>query len=123
MPCRINLINDFAIVVLALLKKNYSRLWQCLSPDHVKTVERMRQLLPGVPEDFLQFLNTFPTIDIINEVIMGKIISGIRDDPSVLRFLDIVDYLTEPDDITSKLYIASLRNGTSVLCVIQLATV
>lgn len=114
-PCRIFLINDFVTVVLALLKKNYTRLWQCLPPYYVKTVERMRQILPGLPEDYLQFLSTFPTTDIINEVIMSEIISGIRDDLGVLTFIDIVDHLTESDDTTSNIYIASLRNGTSFL--------
>ena len=75
----------------------------------------MRQILPGLPEDYLQFLSTFPTTDIINEVIMSEIISGIRDDLGVLTFIDIVDHLTESDDTTSNIYIASLRNGTSFL--------
>ncbi|XP_065914506.1 uncharacterized protein [Dysidea avara] len=92
--------------VLAILKKNYSRLCQCLPQNYMKTATKIKQM--GAPDNFLYQLTTLPSVDVINEAIMSYAISSIKSDSDSLQFCDIVDTLIDSD--SSRQFIATLRH-------------
>jgi len=61
------------------------------------------------PAGFLNFLATFPTIEVINEAIVYKLMCSINSDYGVLMFCDILEDLC--DEIASKNFVVRLKNG------------
>ncbi|XP_065894140.1 uncharacterized protein [Dysidea avara] len=94
--------------VLPVLKKNYTRLCHCLPQDYVKTVDKLKQLIPGLPADDLNQLRTLPSIELINQTIMGIVLCIIVADDDVFVFCDTVENLC--DESTSKNFIEAFRN-------------
>ncbi|XP_065894615.1 uncharacterized protein [Dysidea avara] len=94
--------------VLAVLKKNYTRLWHCLPQNYVKTVEEMRKSIRGVPSNYLDDVRVFRSPELINEAITGQLMSGMKDDCDALWLCDIMDDFC--DSVTSKQVIANIRN-------------
>ncbi|XP_065894262.1 uncharacterized protein [Dysidea avara] len=81
--------------ILSVLKKNYTRLWQCLPQDYVKTVHKLKQLIPGIASNYLDLLRLFPSIEMINETIVGNVICLTMEDGNVFLFCDIMETLCE----------------------------
>ena len=96
-------------LVLPVLKKNYARLCHCLPQDYVKTVHKLKQLIPEVSADYLAWLRTLPSTDLINEAIIGNVMCAIRADYGVFEFCDVIENLC--DEVTSRNLIGALRNG------------
>ncbi|XP_065894557.1 uncharacterized protein [Dysidea avara] len=94
--------------VLQVLKRNYTRLCQCLPQNYEKTVDKLKQIMPNTPDNFIDQMRAYPETEIINEVIMSHVIFAIRSDYGVLEFCNAVDKLY--DDVASKKFVASLRN-------------
>ena len=109
-------VPNVCTLVLAVLKKNYARLYYCLPDDYVKTVDKMRQFISGAPENYLDNLRTLPTTELINEAITGQVMRAVREDKDALWFCDVMERFC--DSITSKQYIESTRNGMKV-CIIH----
>ena len=95
------------VLVLAVVKKNYTRLCQCLPQDYMNTVNKMKQLL-RVSDDVLSNLTNLPTADLINESIIVLLMTGIKSDIDALKFCDIMENLM---DCKSSTDIEILRNG------------
>ena len=102
----------FLITVLQVLKRNYTRLCQCLPQNYEKTVDKLKQIMPNTPDNFIDQMRAYPETEIINEVIMSHVIFAIRSDYGVLEFCNAVDKLY--DDVASKKFVASLRNGMCI---------
>ncbi|XP_065894247.1 uncharacterized protein [Dysidea avara] len=93
---------------LPVLKKNYTRLCHCLPQDYVKTVDKLRQMIPGLPADYLDQLGKYPSTEEINEVLLGNIICPLSEDDHVFEFCETMENLC--DDITSMNFIGDIRN-------------
>jgi len=104
----------YVLVALPVLKKYYTRLHNCLPQDYVKTVNKLYQLIPdGITTDYLYRLEGFPSVELINEVIMTDVMIEIGTDVGTFVFCDIMDNLCE--DTASKNCIQCLRNGMCLL--------
>ncbi|XP_065894137.1 uncharacterized protein [Dysidea avara] len=99
---------DSSSKILPVLKKNYARLCHCLPQDYVKTVHKLKQLIPEVSADYLAWLRTLPSTDLINEAIIGNVMCAIRADYGVFEFCDVIENLC--DEVTSRNLIGALRN-------------
>jgi len=97
------------IAVLSLLKKNYERLCHCLPQDYVATVNKMKQLFPQQPANYLLELRKIPSVELINECILCQLLHGISADDHVLVLCDHMDKLC--DDVNAKQHIEVIRNG------------
>ena len=97
------------MIALPVLKKNYTRLCHCLPQDYVKTVDKLRQMIPGLPADYLDQLGKYPSTEEINEVLLGNIICPLSEDDHVFEFCETMENLC--DDITSMNFIGDIRNG------------
>ena len=100
-------IDIIFVVVLAVLKKNYTRLCQCLPQDYMNTVNKIKQLL-RLSDDVLSNLTNLPTADLINENIIVLLMTGIKSDIDALQFCDIMESLMDRKSSTD---IEILRNG------------
>ena len=94
--------------MLAVLKKNYIRLCQCLPQDYMKTINKMKELL-RLPDDTLNKMTELPTADLINEQIIVLILTGIQSDADALHICDLLETLVENEQ--SMRDIEVLRNG------------
>ena len=95
-------------LVLAVLKKNYTKLCHCLPQNYMKTINKLRLL--GFREDALSKLTHLPITDLINEVIVGFLmVATIKSDVKALQFCDLMDNLV--DSKSSQTHIEILRNG------------
>ena len=99
------------VLVLAVLKKNYTRLNHCLPQDYMKNINKIKPLLKS---EFLSNLTNLPTAELINEkIIVLLIITIIKADIDALRFCDIMENLVDSESSTRDVEI--LRNGNSIL--------
>ena len=97
----------FSVSVLAILKKNYTRLCQCLPQDYMKTINKIKQLL-RLSDDVLSDLTNLPTADLINEKIIVLLMTVIQSDIDALQICDVMENLI---DSKSSTIIELLRNG------------
>ena len=97
----------FLSIVLAILQKHYTRLAQCLPQDCGKTINKARKL--GVPADFLDKFIKILSPELFNEAVTGKLMHRIKEDNDALNFCNAMDNLS--DDVASKKFIATVRNG------------
>ena len=94
-------------LVLAVLKKNYTKLCHCLpQQNYTKTINKLRLL--GFPDYILS--TNLPTTDLINDATVGFLmVAIIQTDVQALQFCDIMDNLVDSE--SSESYIEILRNG------------
>ena len=95
-------------LVLAVLKKNYTRLCQCLSQDYMKTINKMKELL-RIPDDALSKMIELPTADLINEQIIVLIMTGIPSDADALHLCDLMEALVDNEQSIRDIEV--VRNG------------
>ena len=96
------------VLVLAVLKKNYTNLCHCLPQNYMKTLNKLRLL--GYTDDVLNIFTTLPNTDLINDAIVGFLMATIKSNEQVLQFCDYMDNLVDSE--SSKTLIEILRNGT-----------
>ena len=97
-----------AILVLAVLKKNYTNLCHCLPQNYMKTIKKLSKL--GYSDDSLSKITNLPTTDHINDAIVAILmVAIIETDVQALRFCDEMDNLI--DSKSSESPIEILRNG------------
>ena len=94
---------------MPVLKTNFTRLCHCLPQDFEKTIDKLKQLMPEIPAEYLKLLKTFPSTELINEAIVGHLMGPMEADDDVFKFCGIMENLS--DEITTKNLINSLRNG------------
>ena len=76
----------------------------------MKTVDKLKQLIPGMPVDFLDQLRTFPSTEQANEAIMFEIINiAVEDDDGVFLLCDHMETLI--DGVDSRRIIDLFKNG------------
>ena len=102
-------------LVLAVLKKNYTRLCHCLPQDYMMTLNKLKQLVK-LSDDFLSKLTDQPTVDLINQKIIASLVISIKSDTDALQLCDIMENIV--DNKSSKSHVELLRNGNS--CEIKL---
>ena len=102
----------FKFLVLAILKKNYTRLHYCLPQDCEKTIYKVNQLI-GIPDETLRFINGLDIIDSVNESIIMLLMMRIQSDAHVLQFFELMETLVENKH--SKTYLEALKNGMYLL--------
>jgi len=91
-----------------VLKRYYTRLFQCLPQDYVKTVNKLKQISPaGVSADCLNQLRRLPSTEMINEAIIASVLNEIATHDNVFSFCDIMECLSDQNSL-----IECLRNGT-----------
>ena len=96
------------ILVLAVLKKNYTNLCHCLPQDYMKTINKLRLL--GCSDIGLNTITNLPTTDLINDAIVGILmVATIKTDVQALEFCDVMDDMV--DSKSSESHIEILRNG------------
>ena len=96
------------ILVLAVLKKSYTSLCHCLPQNYMETIKKLR--LMGCPNELLSRFTNQPTIDLINDAIVGCLmVATIKSDVQALQFCDDMDNLV--DSTSSVSHIETLRNG------------
>jgi len=74
----------------------------------MKTINKIKQQL-RVPNDILNKLTNLPTVDLINERIIGFLITMIKSNIATLQFCDFMEILVDCEH--SKGVIEMLRNG------------
>ena len=98
-------------LVLAVLKKNYTKLCHCLPQDYMMTLNKLKQLL-RLPDDVLSKLSNLPSVNDINEAIIGLLMTVIiKTGMDALQFCDAMENIV--DIKSSKAHIEILRNGKS----------
>ena len=96
------------VLVLAVLKKNYTNLCHCLPQNDMQTINKLRQL--GFPDEVLNKFTNLPTTDLFHDKIVGCLMAGIiKSDVQALEFCDVMDNMTDSE--SSKTPIEILRNG------------
>ena len=96
------------ILVLAVLKRNYTNLCHCLPQDYMKTISKLRLL--GLPDNVLSNFTNLPTTECINDaIVVAAMIVTIKSDVQALQFCDIMDKLV--DSKSSESCIEILRKG------------
>ena len=96
------------ILVLAVLKKNYTNLCHCLPQNYMKTMNKLR--LKEVSDDDISKITSLPTTALINDAIVGILmVATIQLDVQALHFCDVMDDMV--DSKSSGLCIKILRNG------------
>ena len=101
------------MIVLPVLKKYYTKLCHCLPQDYVKTVDKLKEMLLGLPADYVDKLREYPSTKIINEVLLGSVMCPLSKDDDVFDLCDIMENLC--DEITSINVINNLRNSMQLL--------
>ena len=97
------------VLVLAILKKNYTRLWQCLPQEYMETIIKIHHLgVLKTKDDVLSRLTDLRSPDLINEHIIANIMLLITKDEVATEFCDVMEILV---DGNSKMYVEILRNG------------
>ena len=74
------------------------------------TLNKLKQLL-RLPDDILSELTNLPTVNDINEAIIGILMTFIKSDMNALQFCDVMENIV--DSKSSKAHIEILRNGNS----------
>ena len=97
-------------LVLNVLKKNYTTLCHCLPQDYMMTLNKLKQLIT-IPDDdqMMSKLINLPTVDLINETIIGLLMTTIKSDMDALQICDVMENIV--DSKSSKAHIETLRNG------------
>ena len=102
------IIDCYNYLVLAVLKKNYTRLCQCLPQDYMITLNKLKQILT-LSDDVLSELTNLPTVNDINNAIIGLLMTVIiKSNMDALQFCDVMENIV---DSKSKAHIEILRNG------------
>ena len=96
-------------LVLAVLKKNYARLWHCLPQDYIKTIDILKQQLGNRANILTQAATNLPTADLINQTIVGVLITGVTSDIASMQLCDTMENLV--DDEYLRRDIEVIRNG------------
>ena len=74
----------------------------------MKTISKLRLL--GCPDDMLNEIADLPTTDLVNDAIVGCVLTEIvQSDVQALQLCEVMNDLI--DDESSKAYIETLRNG------------
>ena len=100
-------LSIFCVSVVAVLKKNYARLCCCLPQDYMKTINKLKEFV-RTSGDLSNFAN-LPTADLINERIIGLLMTAIRSDVEALHFCDVLQSLVDSESSTAD--VESLRDG------------
>ena len=96
----------YICVVLAVLKKNYARLCNCLPHNYMMTINKIKEIVT-LSDECLSSLNEPPNADLLNEKLIVSSMLTIKSDMDAFEFCDIVEQLID----TKSSDIEIIRNG------------
>ena len=99
----------FYFTVVAVFKKNYTRLCNCLPRDHMKTVDKIKQQF-NCDDDFLDSIRNKA-----NEMMICFLISRMKSDYDAMNFCNYMEILV--DDEASKRVVGDVNDGTYI-CIV-----
>ena len=98
-------ISTDCCLVLAVLKKNYTRLCHCLPQNYMKTISKLK--LDSVLSKFPKFLLTAGFVN--DRIVQSLMVTIIKSDVQALKFCDRMDTIVDSE--SSKRYVEILRIG------------
>ena len=100
-------VNVF-IAVISVLKKNCTRLCECLPTDYKSTISKLQQFVV-LSEEQLQQISQHTSSEIINMIIIGLLVEPLQSDVEILKVCDILEGVVT--SATSKSFIQNLKYG------------
>ena len=100
-------VNVFIAVIL-VLKKNCTRLCECLPTDYKGTISKLQQFVV-LSEEQLQQISQHASSEIINMIIIGLLVEPLQSDVEILKVCDILEGVVT--SATSKSFIQNLKYG------------
>ena len=101
-------------IVLSVVKKNYTRLCECLPQDHMKNIDNLKKLLKLPDNWFSTQLASLSTFGFANEGIIVTLMVKLLDtDEAALQVCDIMEKLIDSEP--SKRVVDTFRNGNCLL--------
>ena len=97
---------------MAVLKKNYDGLCDCLPKDSLVTIKRIKQNIPKVIEGVENQLISLTSDAATNAMIIVLFIKHLNNETAALSLCDILEDLV--DDGAPKKFIHTLRSGNYV---------
>ena len=97
---------------MAVLKKNYDGLCNCLPKDSLVTIKRIKQHIPQLVEGVEHQLMSLSPDTATNAMIIVLLIKHLNSETAVLSLCDILENLV--DDGAPKKFIHTLRSGNYV---------
>ena len=98
-------------IVLAMLKRNYTRLCHCLPQDYMKTINKLKEIL-SPPDEYVQKWIDIAAANLFNETVVGMLMATIETDAYALNFCDIMETLC--DNESSRTHIEMFRKGNFI---------
>ena len=100
-------------IVLSVVKKNYTRLCECLPQDHMKNIDNLKILLK-LSDNSLSTLASLSTFGVANEgVIVTLMVKLLKTDEAALQVCDTMEKLIDSEP--SKRVVETFRNGNCLL--------
>ena len=100
-------------IVLSVVKKNYTRLCECLPQDHMKNIDNLKKLLE-LSDDLLSTLASISTFGVANDgIIFVLMVKLLKTDEAALQVCDIMEKLIDSEP--SKRVVDTFRNGNCLL--------
>ena len=98
-------------IVLAVLKRNYTRLCHCLPQDYMKTINKLKELL-SPSDEYVQKLIDIAAANFFNETVVGMLMTTIKTDAYALNFCDMMEKLCYNE--SSRMHIEMFRKGNFI---------
>ena len=95
--------------MLPVLKKNYTKLCDCLPQDCTKMVDKLKQKALDVSAYYLDQLRMLPCSEFNKAIVGGIMHATLWADDDVFLFCDVMESLC--DEITLRNFIETLRKG------------
>ena len=96
------------IAVISVLKKNCTRLCECLPTDYKSTIGKLQEFVVS-SEEQLQQISQHALYEIINMIIIGLLVEPLKSDVEILKVCDILEGVVT--SATSKSFIQNLKHG------------
>lgn len=96
------------MLIVEILEKNFTKLCHCLPQDYTRTIDKLKNAAPGISAAYLQYVRMLPS-ELINEVIVRKLISNVKEISDAVKFCIIIRHFIE--DASSKNFIEALEDG------------
>ena len=104
------------LTAVRIYKTYYTSLWKCLPKDANKNLDKLHIMKVGIADTTLNRWRKFPSSELINEVIVGAIMSTTKSNFDTLMFCGVMEKLM--DNMEAKMFINYVREGMYLIQVI-----
>ena len=105
------------LTAVQVYKTYYTSLWKCLPKDANKNLVKLHKMKEaGITDTLLNRWRKFPSGELINEVIVGALMSATKSNFDTLMFCGFMEKLM--DNIAAKMFINYVREGMYLMQVI-----